>query len=412
VRGTTSDIIALPCSGDLVDGFLDRVDLSGAVALMLEKQAPSLTGRLRARGVERCYLLPEALYGRVTRPQTVQLLQELNALGAKDAWFPFSDFCGNTAPLLRLVAPRVTAISATAPAPVRLQATGGAADDCLPSALAPGSLDALQARIVTVLAGAGDVLREMAQGSRSGEKPTTGLLDGFPYDAETLFRYAVAASGGLTGRALEIGCGLGFGAYLVAASNPDLELTAVDTDDAAIAAARRLWGTQGNLHFACCDGDRLDYPDQAFESVIGFEVIEHVDDPAGFLQQARRVLKPGGTLLGSTPESRLFAFQVNHTGQADPLLRRQGIWPWHVQEFDEQRIDRLLQHEGFTAPDFSYPTYETGLRVFDRVATLAFPAAVEELQGMTWRASDFSLRRTRVPCFSGSSFVFRARRSA
>jgi SAM-dependent methyltransferase len=48
----------------------------------------------------------------------------------------------------------------------------------------------------------------------------------------------------------------------------------------------------------------LEFPDQRFDLVLATDVIEHVDDDVGALQELRRVLKPGGYLLLTVPAFR------------------------------------------------------------------------------------------------------------
>lgn len=47
--------------------------------------------------------------------------------------------------------------------------------------------------------------------------------------------------------------------------------------------------------------DKLPYPDKSFDLVIALEVIEHLYDTDFFLDEIRRVLKPKGYLILSTP---------------------------------------------------------------------------------------------------------------
>src|SRR6267143_1760416 len=55
--------------------------------------------------------------------------------------------------------------------------------------------------------------------------------------------------------------------------------------------------------------DPLPFPDEVFDLVWCTEVIEHVVDPAFTLGEINRVLKPGGRLLLSTPNSAFWAFR-------------------------------------------------------------------------------------------------------
>lgn len=55
------------------------------------------------------------------------------------------------------------------------------------------------------------------------------------------------------------------------------------------------------------DGDieAMPFVDGAFGTVICTEVLEHIPDPAGALVEIRRVLQPGGVLIGSVPARAL-----------------------------------------------------------------------------------------------------------
>lgn len=48
-------------------------------------------------------------------------------------------------------------------------------------------------------------------------------------------------------------------------------------------------------------GGALPFPDDSFDAVLAFEVIEHVDDDIGLLAEMGRVSRPGGMLILSTP---------------------------------------------------------------------------------------------------------------
>lgn len=50
-----------------------------------------------------------------------------------------------------------------------------------------------------------------------------------------------------------------------------------------------------------CSATDLTFPDTAFDTVVSTEVLEHVPDPQRAMNEMRRVLKPGGHLILSTP---------------------------------------------------------------------------------------------------------------
>ena len=97
---------------------------------------------------------------------------------------------------------------------------------------------------------------------------------------------------------LDAGCGVGYGAALLAADARTV--IGVDIDASAIEYARRRYGAP-NVTFRVGDVTALDLEDDSVDVVCAFEAIEHVRGPERFLSETRRVLRDGGLLLVSTP---------------------------------------------------------------------------------------------------------------
>lgn len=55
-----------------------------------------------------------------------------------------------------------------------------------------------------------------------------------------------------------------------------------------------------NLDYVINEDGAIDEPDNTFDLILSTQVLEHVPDPATYLAEARRLLKPGGLLLCST----------------------------------------------------------------------------------------------------------------
>ena len=101
---------------------------------------------------------------------------------------------------------------------------------------------------------------------------------------------------------LEVGGGQ---SGLAAALYPDASVLTVDLEE-SFGRRRDLYGAPGR-RFACGDATRLPVGDDAVDVVTLFDVVEHVPDDAAALREALRVLRPGGSLLLTTP-SELWRF--------------------------------------------------------------------------------------------------------
>lgn len=82
----------------------------------------------------------------------------------------------------------------------------------------------------------------------------------------------------------------------------------------------------------------LPYADGSFDLVWCSEVIEHLQDPAASLAEMRRVLKPGGTLLLTTPNSYAWFYRLLGAAGVPPARLQH---PGHLHFFDEAGVRRL-----------------------------------------------------------------------
>lgn len=103
----------------------------------------------------------------------------------------------------------------------------------------------------------------------------------------------------------------------------------------------------------------LPFADSEFDVVWSAEVIEHLIDPVFSLEEARRVLKPGGRLVFTTPNSFPFYFCVlAMVGLTPQVIQRKD----HIHFFDLSTIKRLFPTAklyGFLPFTFCRPKIES-----------------------------------------------------
>lgn len=114
-------------------------------------------------------------------------------------------------------------------------------------------------------------------------------------------RYADALRLDADDEALEIGSGTGVVSRALARLDAiEGHITGIDHGGIFVEAARRFAGQEGlgdRVDFQIGDGHELPFEADRFALVIAHTVLSHVTDPGRVLDQARRVLKPGGTLV-------------------------------------------------------------------------------------------------------------------
>ena len=134
------------------------------------------------------------------------------------------------------------------------------------------------------------------------ENPGTPFSSG-PDRARRQARMLAAILRGVAGPAviLDVGCGdgaaLAVAAQYLSGANPAHRFAGIDWSADALrqARARGLTVVRGSV------SPRLPVADGAADVVIMSELIEHLVDPDGAVAEVRRVLRPGGSLLLSTP---------------------------------------------------------------------------------------------------------------
>jgi len=100
---------------------------------------------------------------------------------------------------------------------------------------------------------------------------------------------------------LEIGCGTGTTALRLAPSVGRIVASDISGEMIAIARHKASEGAITNATFEVATPDNANWPDEAFDAVLGFNVLHLVAAREAALRSVHRLLKPGGLFITKTP---------------------------------------------------------------------------------------------------------------
>ena len=151
----------------------------------------------------------------------------------------------------------------------------------------------------------------------TAERVSLEKSDNFVFQRSLLAYYRAAEL--VEGDILEIGTGTGYGVEIIAP------------------VAKRFISVDKQLPQNILQLDNVEYFDMtvppilfencSFDSVVSFQVIEHIEKDLDFVNEVARVLRPGGRFIVSTPNAPM------------SLTRN----PWHVREYCAEELQNILE---------------------------------------------------------------------
>lgn len=153
----------------------------------------------------------------------------------------------------------------------------------------------------------------------TAQRVSREISDNFVFQRSLMAYHEAARLVG--GEVLEIGTGTGYGIDLVAPRATRFTTLDKQAPDGLV--------LPGNTEFVRAVVPPLPFENERFDCVISFQVIEHIRRDRELVREVKRVLRPGGRFIVTTPNARM------------SLTRN----PWHVREYTPEELAALLAGE-------------------------------------------------------------------
>lgn len=148
---------------------------------------------------------------------------------------------------------------------------------------------------------------------------------------------------------LEVGCDTGlFLQY--AEQTTGLNVVGVDISNKAVTDA-----TKAGVDVRLGTLEMQNFPTDSFDIICAYDLIEHIESPAEFLAEVRRILKPTGILILETPNFDGIVYRIGRMIGRLPLINKilsplqKRLWPlFHVQYFTAKSLSNLLNKYEFS----------------------------------------------------------------
>jgi SAM-dependent methyltransferase len=204
----------------------------------------------------------------------------------------------------------------------------------------------------------------------TGERLTTAI--GGQVQIEHYHRYLFARSRVAGLDVLDVASGEGYGSALLA--QVARSVVGVENSEPTVHGAAANF-PRSNLRFVRADARVLPLADACVDAVVSFETIEHFDRQDEFLREVRRVLRPDGMFIVSTPDRDVYSpagsaanpYHVHELTRLEFATLLRGAFQ-HVQMTHQRALigSALLSETGSSAPPL----------VFDRRGDTHFEACI------------------------------------
>lgn len=161
----------------------------------------------------------------------------------------------------------------------------------------------------------------------TGERYVPTEVGDIRYEHWHRYGWTAQAIAGL--EVLDVACGEGYGSAILAAQAK--RVVGVDISAEAVAHATTTYEGVANLSFLNGSASALALPAGSFDAVVSFETIEHLTEQEEMLSEIRRVLRPNGFLILSSPNKKVYSDDRNYANE------------FHAKELYFEELDALVR---------------------------------------------------------------------
>jgi SAM-dependent methyltransferase len=158
----------------------------------------------------------------------------------------------------------------------------------------------------------------------TGERMVPESADALTY-WEHVWRYRFACAYVRGKDVVDVACGEGYGTHGIRLAGAR-SVIGIDISAEAVEHARTAHGVDARVGSA----EAIPLADRSADVVVSFETIEHVQDPARFVAECARLLRPDGTLIISTPNVSVYRGRTPEN-------------PYHCSEMSVEAFEALLR---------------------------------------------------------------------
>jgi ubiquinone/menaquinone biosynthesis C-methylase UbiE len=163
---------------------------------------------------------------------------------------------------------------------------------------------------------------------------------------EHLHRYAIACELSENKVVVDVACGEGYGSNLI--SKVAKKVIGVDIDGASIKKAIKKYKSP-NLSFCKGPVQKIPLADSIADVVVSFETIEHLVDHDTMLSEIKRILKPDGILIISTPDKKYYSDETGYKN----LFHKKELYKEEFHSLLEKKFHNISIFNQYSGSIFS-----------------------------------------------------------